>query len=92
MIKQLKLSYRRHFILCAQSENIRKNQNNQYQNDKAPFELIGIIWEIYFSMLRNKELFLEDERLKQFSRIEIQNNLETLEYKGLVKKKKISMN
>jgi hypothetical protein len=92
MIKQLKLSDRRHFILCAQSENNRQDQNNQYQNDENPFELNGIIWEIYFSMLRNNRLFLEDDNLQQFNRIEIQNNLEILEYKGLVKKKKINMN
>lgn len=87
MIKQLKLSDRRYFILCAQSENTRQDQNNQYQNDETPFELNGIIWEIYFSMLRNNRLFLEDEKLQQFNRIEIKNNLETLEYNGLIKKK-----
>ena len=86
MIKLLKLSDRRIYILCKQNKTERHDQRNQHPNDETPFQLKGIIWEIYLSMLRNNDSISEVKLLQKFNKIEIQYNLEKLENKGLIKK------
>lgn len=86
MIKLLKLSDRRIYILCKQNKTERHDQRNQHPNDEISFQLKGIIWEIYLSMLRNNDSISEVKLLQKFNKIEIQYNLEKLENKGLVKK------
>lgn len=87
MIKLLKLSERRNYILCVRNETERHFQSNQYPNNKNPFQLNGIIWEIYLSMLSNNGSISDVTKLQRFNRIELQYNLENLLNKGLVKKK-----
>jgi len=64
------------------------DQDIQYLNDEMLFELKGIMWEIYLSMLIKSGSACYDKTVPIFNRVELQNNLEEMERMGLVVKNK----
>ncbi len=64
------------------------DQDIQYLNDEMLFELKGIMWEIYLSMLIKRGSACYDKTAPIFNRVELQNNLEEMERMGLVVKNK----
>lgn len=86
MTKQLKPSGRGIYILYEQDETERRDQRNQQPNEEIPFQLDGLVWKIYLSMLRNNGSISEVKTLDKINKIELQYNLKKMENMGLIKK------
>ena len=86
MMKLLKPLGRGIYILYEQNETERRDQRNQQLNEETPFQLDGLVWKIYLSMLRNNGSISDVKTFHKINIIELQYNLEKLENMGLIKK------
>jgi len=85
-MKLLKPSGRGIYIFYEQDETERRDQRNQQPNEETPFQLDGLVWKIYLSMLRNNGSISDVKTLHKINKIDLQYNLEKLENMGLIKK------